>query len=161
LDRSFVRDILTDPIDASLSRAILAMAHNLGLEVIAEGVEEESQMRLLSEMGCSLFQGYLFGRPGAAVEIEAMCSPASVSPMMYSQSVRKYSFAPPSSQLDVDQSASILIVDDDPTTVQLLRRVLKDYPGVRATTDPLEAKVMAETQPPDLILLDTQMPQLD
>jgi diguanylate cyclase (GGDEF)-like protein/PAS domain S-box-containing protein len=161
LDRSFVRDILTDPIDASLSRAILAMAHNLGLEVIAEGVEEESQMRLLSEMGCSLFHGYLFGRPGAPEEVDAQCSPVTPAPLTVAHSLRKYSFGPPSSHLEVDQSASILIVDDDVTTVQLLRRVLKEYPGVRTTTNPLEAKKMAEAEPPDLILLDTQMPNLD
>ena len=63
IDQSFVRDALNDPNDAEIIRAIVAMARSLGLEVIAEGVEQQAQLDLLQLQGCYLYQGYLFSRP--------------------------------------------------------------------------------------------------
>lgn len=68
IDQSFVRDALIDSNDAEIIRAIVAMARSLGLEVIAEGVEQQAQLDLLQLQGCHLYQGYLFSRPLPAAE---------------------------------------------------------------------------------------------
>jgi diguanylate cyclase (GGDEF)-like protein/PAS domain S-box-containing protein len=63
IDRSFVRDLETDPGDRAIAEAIVVMAHRLGLKVIAEGVETEGQLALLAEAGCEYVQGYLYAKP--------------------------------------------------------------------------------------------------
>jgi EAL domain-containing protein (putative c-di-GMP-specific phosphodiesterase class I) len=63
VDRTFVRDIPTDPDDAAIVGAIVSMAHNMGLKVIAEGVETEEQLEFLRTLQCDEIQGFLFSPP--------------------------------------------------------------------------------------------------
>ena len=72
LDQSFVRDLMSDPDDLAISRAVIVMAHTLRLRVIAEGVELEGQRALLAESGCDEMQGYLFSRPVDAAACVAL-----------------------------------------------------------------------------------------
>ncbi|MDZ4074784.1 MAG: EAL domain-containing protein [Hylemonella sp.] len=72
IDQSFVRDITDDPNDDVIVQTIIGMARNLGLDVIAEGVETEAQRDRLSLYGCNTCQGYLFHRPMPLQAFEAL-----------------------------------------------------------------------------------------
>jgi EAL domain-containing protein (putative c-di-GMP-specific phosphodiesterase class I) len=72
IDRSFVRDITTDPEDAAITIAIIGLAHNLKLKVVAEGVETREQLELLAANGCDEMQGNLFSVPTTAEECAKM-----------------------------------------------------------------------------------------
>ncbi len=66
IDRSFVGDIAADTDDAPIVRTIIALGHNLGLKVLAEGVETEAQLKFLTDNGCDEMQGYHFSKPVSA-----------------------------------------------------------------------------------------------
>ena len=72
IDRSFVRDIAINQDDASIVSSIISLAHNLKLNVIAEGLETESQMDILREQGCNEMQGYYFCKPLPSDQIETL-----------------------------------------------------------------------------------------
>jgi len=70
IDRSFVRDIITNPDDRAIAKIIIDMAHTLKMEVTAEGVEDQDQLELLKSYGCREIQGFLFSKPVPAVAAE-------------------------------------------------------------------------------------------
>lgn len=72
IDQSFVRNLAPDSDDMVLCEAMIAMAHKLGIKVIAEGIETELQRELLSQAGCDFGQGYLFARPLPAAEFSRL-----------------------------------------------------------------------------------------
>jgi diguanylate cyclase (GGDEF)-like protein/PAS domain S-box-containing protein len=78
IDRSFVRDVDTNPESAPIVEAIIALARKLELEIVAEGVEHEAQRNFLIRRGCSSLQGFLLGRPLPMAEFEHMYSAAGV-----------------------------------------------------------------------------------
>jgi diguanylate cyclase (GGDEF)-like protein len=63
IDRSFVRDLLTDPNDEAIARTVVTLAHAFGCCAVAEGVETAEQLSLLAKFGCDAYQGYFFSRP--------------------------------------------------------------------------------------------------
>ncbi len=70
IDRTFVKDVLTDPNDAAIARTIIGLAQSLGLAVMAEGVETQAQRDFLARHGCECYQGFLFCKPLAIEALE-------------------------------------------------------------------------------------------
>ncbi|OOZ75253.1 hypothetical protein BOW49_00505 [Solemya velum gill symbiont] len=89
IDKSFVRDILTEPNDAEIAKTIVALANSLGLEVIAEGVETDSQQASLAKLGCYHYQGYLFSRSLPIKEFDAWCHEWSGNKMVKQESAQQ------------------------------------------------------------------------
>jgi diguanylate cyclase (GGDEF)-like protein/PAS domain S-box-containing protein len=77
IDQSFVRDVITSASDANIAKAIVALAHSMGLSVVAEGVETSGQFDVLARQGCRAYQGYLFGLPGPAEVLGQACGAAA------------------------------------------------------------------------------------
>ena len=70
IDRSFVHALLTTPNNAAVARSTVALGHSLGMSVVAEGVETADQRNALAALGCDVFQGFFYGRPAPACELE-------------------------------------------------------------------------------------------
>ncbi len=71
IDKSFVKDMMSNKNDAAIVKATIDLAHNLDLEVVAEGVEDEATMEKLHSLSCDIYQGYYFSRPVPSKEIQA------------------------------------------------------------------------------------------
>ena len=69
IDKSFVMGMARDASDAVIVRSTIDLAHNMGLDVVAEGVEDEATLERLRGLGCDMVQGYLLSRPVSAVDI--------------------------------------------------------------------------------------------
>ncbi len=63
IDRSFIDEIVDDPDDRSITSSIISLAHNMGMEVVAEGTETAEQVEVLKTLGCENAQGYYYARP--------------------------------------------------------------------------------------------------
>ncbi len=83
IDRSFISGLPDNTEDAAIATAIISMAHSLGLEVVAEGVETRGQADFLLAAGCEKLQGYLFGRPDAPAALDAFLHARSPAPPDY------------------------------------------------------------------------------
>jgi EAL domain-containing protein (putative c-di-GMP-specific phosphodiesterase class I) len=79
LDRAFVKDLPENESDKAIARAVIALGHNLGLQTLAEGVETAAQAEFLTQAGCNVFQGYFYGKPMSAAELEAAIQAGSLT----------------------------------------------------------------------------------
>ncbi|MDP1896910.1 MAG: EAL domain-containing protein, partial [Sulfurimicrobium sp.] len=146
LDQSFVRDIISDPDDAAISSAIIALAHGMKLEVIAEGVETESQLSFLRSHGCDAIQGYYFSRPVAPDQMEQLLRDG------------RHLDLPGVTEGPV---RTLLLVDDEPNILAALQRLLRhdDYRILTASGPAAGFEILARI-PVDVILSDQRMPEM-
>ncbi|MCX7165410.1 MAG: EAL domain-containing protein [Rhodocyclales bacterium] len=144
IDRSFVNDVCTDPNSATVARAIIGLAHNLHMTVIAEGVETEAQLSFLRKLGCDEMQGFLFSRPLPAEQFEAM--------LMAGKAI---------AVADETPSETLLLVDDEAGILNSLKRLLRrEGYRILTTTDPNEGLQMLATNDVQVIISDQRMPQM-
>jgi EAL domain-containing protein (putative c-di-GMP-specific phosphodiesterase class I) len=79
IDRSFISGLPGDNDDTAITQAVIAMAHSLGLQVVAEGVETQAQLAALQRLGCDQVQGFLLGRPVAAADTARLLQPTGAA----------------------------------------------------------------------------------
>ena len=147
IDRSFVRDITTDAKDAAICRTIIAMAHNLGMTAIAEGVETTAQASYLGRNGCDRLQGFLLHRPAA---------PDSVLQRMMSKEV--FFTAPIEEDPEI---ATVMILDDDEMQALATAHVIElaGFKAVVATNTPDAFEALALSRV-DVVIADERMPDM-
>ena len=145
MDISFVRELTSDPGSAAIAKTIIAMAHNLNLRVIAEGVETEGQLSFLRAQGCDDMQGYYFSRPVPAAEVEQLLREG-----------RHLSFPKKES---APHEKTLLIVDDEPLVLAAIERALSDN-GYRilSTTNASQGFELLATNQVGVVLCDQRMP---
>ncbi|MES2115683.1 MAG: EAL domain-containing protein [Pseudomonadota bacterium] len=145
IDCQFIRDVVTDSGDAALAKTIIAMAHNLGIVVVAEGVETEAQCDFLRRNMCDLIQGRYFAAPVTADELAAMRHAARA--------------LPPHLLRIQKQKRSLLLVDDEQNIVSSLKRLLRkdDYQIYTANSGQEGLDVLAQ-HAVDVIVSDQRMP---
>src|SRR5476649_2958374 len=111
IDREVVRGIVDDSGAAALSKTIISMAHNLGIRVVAEGVETEAQCDFLRRNMCDQIQGYFFAPPLASTELHQLLASGRALPEHLLRMHR-----PP---------RRLLLVDDEPNILAALKRLLR------------------------------------
>jgi diguanylate cyclase (GGDEF)-like protein/PAS domain S-box-containing protein len=145
IDQSFVRTISAHGNDAAIPHAIIALAHNLGMRVIAEGVETEAQCEFLARNMCDEIQGNLFSPALDAAAVEALLAAG-----------RKL---PPHLLRMHKRERTLLLVDDEPNILSALKRQLRGS-GLRILTAPggKEGLALLESEAVDVIVSDQRMP---
>jgi len=121
IDRTFINAVTSNPEQANITLAIIAMARSLRLQTIAEGVETEAQAHYLHRHGCDHIQGYLFSHPITAAETSTLLRSGK-------RLVQADSF-------DDDEQAKLLVVDDDPVSRRIVSAQLELH-GYKVITAP-------------------------
>jgi len=145
MDISFVHEVTSDPGSAAIAKTIIAMAHNLNLRVIAEGIETEGQLSYLRMHGCDEMQGFFFSRP--------------LPPHDFEQLLREGRGLCFPEEGCTHPEKTLLLVDDDPLILAAMERVLSEegYRILSATNAHLGFELLA-TNRAGVVLCDQRMP---
>ena len=147
IDQSFIHDINRDPDNAVIAQAVISLAHNLRMSVIAEGVESEAQLAFLRARGCDEMQGHLFSRPLPAAEFAALLGSGRALELPADPAV---------------PTRTLLLVDDEADTLSSLQRLFRRE-GYRVLTagSGTEALDLLATHTVQVIISDACMPVMD
>jgi EAL domain-containing protein (putative c-di-GMP-specific phosphodiesterase class I) len=159
IDRQFVIPMTTDHRRLAIVRATIALGHDLGFEVVGEGVEDRETWELLGALGCDVAQGYHIGRPMLPADVVGWLE--SWDPATAAMGRHKID---PMRRPDVHRGSArhVLVADDEPAIVEMIRAILEEY-GFRVVTaaNGSEALRLVEQAEPEVVLLDMNMPVLD
>lgn len=147
IDRSFVVDVVTNPVSATIASSIIAMAHRMRLRVIAEGVETAAQLCYLRREGCDEVQGFLFSPPLPADRFAAL--------------LREGVCVNPPADTGGDALPTLLVVDDEPQILNALRRLLAEE-GYRILLagDANEGLELLARERVQVVVSDQRMPRM-
>jgi len=146
LDRSFVYDIIENPVNAAIATAAIVMARSLNLAILAEGVETEAQARFLRGRRCDAIQGYLFSPALAASDFEQLLAGRRTLPI---------------ADLPSEGLNTLLIVDDEPNILTALSRLLRreGFHILTAETPSAAFEQLAKHRV-QVVLSDQRMPEM-
>ena len=145
IDRSFVANVTSSPNDAAIVRAVVGMAHSMGIKVIAEGVETDGQLGYLRGLSCDEMQGYYFSPPLSADDFAALLRDGRCVEL----------------QEQPKRERVLLLVDDEPNVLSALRRMLRRTDiHVLATTSPAEGFDLLAANPVGVVICDQRMPDM-
>jgi CheY-like chemotaxis protein len=147
IDQSFVRKITSEPKAAAIARLTISMAQTMQVTAIAEGVEDEGQLRFLRKLHCGQLQGFLFSPAVPASELEAMLA-AGGRFSAYAES-------------EEESGRTLLCVDDEPSVLSSLRRIFRSegYKTLLASSGQ-EALELLASNDVQVILADQRMPEM-
>ena len=147
IDQSFIRDVTDNPTNASIVTATIAMAHKLGKNIIAEGVETEAQMAFLRRHDCDEMQGYLFSRPLPASDFAALLREG-----------KRLVFQGEEGE---EQTRTLLLVDDEPMILGALERLFhREGYRVLTANSAREALELLALNRVQVIISDQRMPEM-
>lgn len=147
IDRSFITDLTTNQSDAVIVRSTIAMCHQLGIGVVAEGVETLSQVNYLARLGCDEIQGYYFSKP----------VPEAAFRQMRQEKRCLENFSPES----ITGQRNLLILDDEPFVLSALKRVLASESYRLFTTASVgDALEIMASHAIGVVISDQRMPEL-
>ncbi len=146
IDQSFIRDVITNPVNATIVAATIAMGRSLDMTVLAEGVENEAQLMFLRSRQCEAMQGWLFSRDLTADEFAALLKQGAMLKVGAGETA-------------VDET--LLLLDDEPNILNALRRLLRrEGYRILATTSPQEAFELLAQHRVQVIISDQRMPEM-
>ena len=149
IDRSFLRNVASDPRSASLVRGIIAMGHRLGMTVVAKGVETDAELGFLRRNHCDLFQGYLFSPPLPATDMDELLRRRFLRPQAFQEGAATHA------------ARTLLLLDDEENVLRSLARLFRQD-GYRLLTanSVSEAFDLLARNDVQVILSDQRMPDM-